>query len=132
VDLGRMHITRNEAQDYADAAALSAALKLDGAADGLGKADEAVADSTNKWNFGTMAFTGTVVEYSADGLRGWATSKRAAPANMKYARVTATVNNLPLFVLPVIGTSASTVKAQAVAGQVAQRASKRVSVRLTQ
>src|SRR6266404_7953132 len=73
VDIGRMYITKNEAQSYSDAAAVSAALKLNGTAYGLTQADAAVAASPNSWNFGTTAFGGTVTEYSANGLTGWQT-----------------------------------------------------------
>jgi Putative Flp pilus-assembly TadE/G-like len=124
VDIGRMYITKNEAQTYSDAAAISAAIELDGTADGLNRADAAVVASTNKWNFATTVFSGTVTEYSADGLTGWATSASAAPVTSRYARVTANVTNLPLFFLPVVGAATSsigfttTVKASAVAGQV--------------
>src|SRR5260370_26398006 len=113
-----MYITKNEAQGYADAAATAAVEELDGTATGVTNADNAVSASTNGWNFGTTAFTGTVIEYSADGATGWLTSGSAAPANLRYVRVTATVNNLPLFFLPVVGASSvATVKAMAVAGQ---------------
>src|SRR6266576_5460096 len=78
VDMGRMYITKNEAQSYADAAAVSAALKLDGTAAGLRAADAAVTASPNKWGFSTTPFgaadtasgAATVSEYSADGLAG--------------------------------------------------------------
>src|SRR5882672_3007545 len=124
VDIGRMYITKNEAQTYSDAAAISASIELDGTADGLNRADAAVAASTNTWNFATTGFSGTVTEFSADGLTGWATSASAAPATSRYARVTAIVGNVPLFFLPVVGAATSsigfttTVKASAVAGQV--------------
>src|SRR4051794_37420217 len=74
VDIGRMYITKNEAQSYADAAAVSAASKLDGTAVGLANANAAVDASPNAWGFSTTAFTGTVKEYSADGLTNWQTS----------------------------------------------------------
>src|SRR2546427_7056716 len=82
VDIGRMYITKNEAQSYADAAAVAAALKLDGTAAGLTAADAAVAASPNKWGFSTIAFgagdtasgAATVTEYSTDGSTGWASS----------------------------------------------------------
>src|SRR2546425_12869943 len=67
VDIGRMYITKNEAQSYADSAALYAALQLDGKQDGVTNADTAVSNNVNKWNFGTSSFSGTTVEYSADG-----------------------------------------------------------------
>src|SRR5262249_23249215 len=97
VDLGRMYIARNEAQTYADSAALYAARELDGTAASLTRADAAVAANTNKWNFGTDAFRGTLIEYSADGATGWATSAKAAPAKMSYVRVTASIDNVALF-----------------------------------
>src|SRR6266446_2077021 len=62
IDVGRMYITKNEAQSFADSAALYAALKLDGSAQGLTNADAAVANNINKWNFATTSFSGTVVE----------------------------------------------------------------------
>src|SRR5882724_7580762 len=88
VDIGRMYITKNEAQTYADAAAISAAVELDGTVNGLTRADSAVAASTNTWNFATTPFTGTVTEYSATGTGGWATSAAAAATagTMRYAR----------------------------------------------
>src|SRR5437868_3580726 len=101
VDIGRMYITKNEAQSYSDAGAVSAAMQLDGTAIGLAKADAAVAASPNAWNFGTTPFTGTVVEYSTDGLVNWQTSASATASTAAYARVIATVNNLPLYLLPV-------------------------------
>src|SRR5215472_9510003 len=95
LDLGRMYIVKNEAQNYTDSAAISAATKLDGTVAGLTNADTAVANNTNKWNFNTSAFTGTVTEYSADGVTGWATSGGVAnPASVRYVRITASVNNV--------------------------------------
>src|SRR5204863_5938557 len=52
------------------------------------------------------------------GSTGWGSAGGVAPANIRYVRVTATVAGLPLFFLPVVGTSTlATVKASAVAGQ---------------
>src|SRR5260370_30589445 len=108
VDIGRMYITKNEAQSYADAAAVSAAMKLDGTAAGLSAADAAVTASPNKWGFSTTAFglttsgAATVTEYSADGLANWKTSAAATASTSTFSLVTATVNNLPLYLLPVI------------------------------
>ena len=132
VDMGRMYITKNEAQSYADAAAVSAALQLRGTAYGLTLADAAVAASPNSWGFSTTAFgagdtasgAATVTEYSADGLAGWQSSGAATASTARFARVTATVNKLPLYLLPVLNAfggsvgNLTTVKAFAVAGQV--------------
>src|SRR5438445_11304328 len=89
VDMGRMYITKNEAQSYADAAAVSAALQLNGTAGGLTAADAAVTASPNSWNFATTAFSGTVKEYCSPTVANptcngaaaaWLTSANATPA----------------------------------------------------
>jgi Flp pilus assembly protein TadG len=122
IDLGRMYITKNEAQSFADSAALYAAQQLDGTPAGLTNANNAVASNPNAWNFGTTAFTGTITEYSADGLTNWQTSGNVSAAqavNIRYVRVTPVVNNVALFFLPLTGTgTTATVKAQAIGGQV--------------
>lgn len=118
VDVGRMYITKNEAQAYADSAALDAATKLDGSAAGIQAAISAVAASVNTWQFNTTSFTGTTVDFSQDGVSGWNTSP-SNPANYGYARVTATAPNLTLFFLPIVGTPQQTnIVASAVAGQI--------------
>src|SRR5204863_6900499 len=70
----------------------------------------------------TTAFSGTTIEFSADGTTGWAarnTFTNATAQNVKYIRVTPTTNNVQLLFLPFIGTpTTSTVKAQSVAGQI--------------
>jgi uncharacterized membrane protein len=119
IDLGRMYIAKNEAQTYADGAALAAAMQLDGTPSCLTRADAAVSAQLNKWNFSTTTFGGTVREYSADGSTGWAASDTAVAADMRYARVKASVNNVALFFLPITGTATTaTVNATAIAGQV--------------
>jgi Flp pilus assembly protein TadG len=122
IDLGRMYITKNEAQSFADSAALYAAQQLDGTTAGLTAADNAVSHNPNAWNFGTTAFSGTITEYSPDGSTNWQTSDKVTAAqavNIAYVRVTPVVNNVALFFLPVTGTSnTATVKAQAIGGQV--------------
>ena len=121
VDMGRMYITKNEAQSYADSASLYAVQQLDGTSAGITAADNAVANNPMKWGFGTTAFSGTTTEYSTDGSTNWATSGNVAASdvpNIRYVRVTANVNNLPLYLLPVTGTGATaTVQARAIAGQ---------------
>ncbi len=121
IDIGRMYITKNEAQSYADSAALYAAQQLNGTSAGLAAADTAVSSSILKWGFATNGFTGTTTEYSTDGAGGWASAATVSASdvpNIRYVRVTATVNNMPLYLLPVIGTGTSaTIKARATAGQ---------------
>ena len=118
VDIGRMYITKNEAQSYVDSAALDAATKLDGTANGIQAATAAVSASVNKWQFNTTSFSGSTVEFSQDGVSGWSTNP-GDPANYTYVRVTATAPNLTLYFLPVVGTPQKTnILASAVAGQI--------------
>jgi hypothetical protein len=123
IDIGRLYITKNEAQSFADSAALFGALEIDGTADGLTRAESAVSASVLKWNFGTTSFSGTTVEFSANGTSGWngksSYSSTSAAKSVQYIRVTPTVNNVRLLFLPYIGTpTTSTVIARAVAGQI--------------
>ena len=77
-DFGRIYIARNEAQVFTDAAAMTAASKLDGTDAGLERARQAVARLPMRWNLGTKSFTGVVIEFSAD-KRSWA--RVTAPDN---------------------------------------------------
>src|ERR1700726_3309610 len=86
-DLGRIYIARNEAQIFTDAAAMTAASKLDGTEAGVTKARESVAGLPIRWNLGTQSFKGVVLEFSADG--GHWDLAPAEFAGLSYARVTA-------------------------------------------
>lgn len=120
VDIGRMYITKNEAQAYADSAALSAAMKLDGTEAGIQAAKDEVAASNNKWRFNGVGFSDSIVEFSITGQSGWETNPSPA-LGFQYARVGATAQNLPLYLLPVVGTPKTTnITAHAVAGQLLQ------------
>lgn len=104
-DFGRIYIARNEAQVFTDAAALAAAVKLDGTAAGLDKAREAVAALPNRWNFGTSAFQGVVVEFSAD-RKQWSSSpeKDGAPIGaIQFVRVSAPANDVEITFLRMTG-----------------------------
>lgn len=112
-DLGRVYIARNEAQVFTDAAALSAAAKLDGTAAGLDRARQAVARVPMRWNLGTKEFTGVVVEFSGDGVK-WERDPKDPGATM--ARVTAPSNGVEIMFLRAVGgPSIFTVPAHAVA-----------------
>jgi Flp pilus assembly protein TadG len=112
-DLGRVYIARNEAQVFTDAAAMAAASKLDGTAQGIERARAAVARVPMRWNLGTREFTGIVVEFSSDGAK-WERSPKDASATM--ARVTAPSNQVEIWFLRAVGGPALlTVPARAVA-----------------
>ena len=88
-DFGRIYISRNEAQVFTDAAAMTAASQLDGTDAGLKRARQAIARLPMRWNLGTKPFTGVVVEFSAD--------KQA------WARVTAPDNQVEITFLRAVG-----------------------------
>jgi uncharacterized membrane protein len=51
IDVGRLYITKSEAQSYADSAAVAAAIELDGNPTAITRAEGAGAANTNKFNF---------------------------------------------------------------------------------
>ncbi|MEP6539911.1 MAG: pilus assembly protein TadG-related protein [Bryobacteraceae bacterium] len=124
VDLGRAFITKNEAQAFADAAAISAARELNGKSTGITNAQAAVttARSADLWNLGTTAFTvaNTTVDFATTANGPWVAAPANPPVGYGFVRVTASPN-LPVFLLPVVGSSTSlTVSARSVAGVVPQ------------
>jgi hypothetical protein len=115
-DLGRIYIVRNEAQVFADAAAMAAARELDGTAAGLDRARAAVSKLPNRWNLGTQEFRNVEIEFSADGNR-WE-KEPMDPAALQYARVTAAENRMQTTFLRAAGGPADfNVPARAVAAR---------------
>ncbi|MBI2685022.1 MAG: hypothetical protein HYX27_01805 [Acidobacteria bacterium] len=117
VDLGRMYITRGEAQTFADSAALSAVLELDSTSQGITRAQSAVTNDPNRNTFGTTAFTGTTVEFATSSAGPWS----ANPANANgyaFVRVNATVSVPIYFLALAVSRTSTNVVAAAVAGQV--------------
>src|SRR5271163_3535440 len=100
-DLGRVYIVRNEAQVFTDAAAMTAASKLDGTAAGVASAREAVSRLPMRWNLGTREFPGVIVEFSADGEKWDRDPKNASALTM--ARVTAPANQVEITFLRAAG-----------------------------
>ncbi|HML17121.1 MAG TPA: pilus assembly protein TadG-related protein [Bryobacteraceae bacterium] len=100
-DFGRIYIARNEAQVFTDAAAMAAAVKLDGTATGLAKAREAVAKLPMRWNFGTREFSGVIVEFSGDGAKWEKNPSNTSGVTM--ARVTAPSNVVEITFLRAVG-----------------------------
>src|SRR5262249_12503017 len=94
IDIGRLDIAKNEAQSFADSAALFGALEIDGTSTGLTRAESAVTNSVQKWNFATTSFSGTVVEFSANGTSDWNTRAAISSGtakNIMYIRVSPTI-----------------------------------------
>ena len=119
VDLGRMFIAKNETQAYCDAAALAAALALNGASSGITAAQNAVANTKNAWNLDSAYITNYQVAF-ATGVGGpWDGNPNPA-AGYTYARVQATVP-LQLYFLSVIaGQYTQNVSSVGIAAQIAQ------------
>lgn len=123
-DLGRIYIARNEAQVFTDAAAMTAASKLDGTATGIEHAREAVNQLPMRWNLGTKEFSGVIVEFGHAGSQGdaaqgnnprWERDPKDA-AQITMARVTAPSNSVEItFLRAVGGPNAFTVPASSVA-----------------
>lgn len=117
IDLGRMYVAKNEAQSYVDAAALRAALELDGSQAGFQRARDAVAASTNRWNFGHASFSDTEVEFSQNSTGPWEANPIAAN-DYRFVNVTGGAD-IPMTFARVIGQGETRpVGAGAVAGQV--------------
>src|SRR5438046_2627588 len=72
VDIGRIFIAKNETQNYCDAAALAAALALDGSTAGITKAQTAVANSTNTWNLNSTQITNPTITFATVLAGPWA------------------------------------------------------------
>jgi hypothetical protein len=103
-DFGRLYIARNEAQVYTDAAALTAASRLDGTLDGVRKARTAVEHLPGSWNLGTQPFKGIVVEFSPDGSTWTETPEKSGSAGpWTFARVSAPSNDLGIIFLRAAG-----------------------------
>ncbi len=71
VDIGRMYVIRAELQSFTDAAALSAALELDGTESGLARARTgagAVGGGPHamRWDMGTQPITNITTSFSSD------------------------------------------------------------------
>jgi Flp pilus assembly protein TadG len=127
MDVGRTYITKNEAQAFADAGALAAALNLDGTSAGVTNAQTAATSVGNKWNFATTAFSGTTVEVATSSAGPWtsASSPPSPATNYTYVRVTASAS-VNLYFAPVVtawwgsALMTETVRARSVAAQLPQ------------
>ena len=124
IDLGHIFIVKNETQAYVDAAAIAAALQLDGTTAGITRANNAASNLSAAWNFSSTTLTNPTVEFSsASSGATWyapASVTSALAPNMLYARVTKTVAP-NIYFIPVVMTNkvyTQNVQSQAIAGQV--------------
>jgi Flp pilus assembly protein TadG len=117
VDVGRMYITKNEAQAYVDSASLSAAMQLDGTSDGITRAANAPSSDTGKWRFDTTTFANVVTTFGITSTGPFTATPPNPPTNYNYVQVVATVN-LPMYLIRPLTGPTATVAAAAVASRV--------------
>jgi|SwirhisoilCB2_FD_contig_41_3261927_length_1431_multi_4_in_0_out_0_1 Flp pilus assembly protein TadG len=124
IDVGHIFIVKNETQAYVDAAAIAAALEMDGTTAGITRANNAATNMSAAWNFSSTVLTSPTVEFASapTGATWYAAANvdsTLAPT-MTYTRVTKTVAPHIYFV-PVVMTNkiySTNVQSRAIAGQV--------------
>ena len=125
IDLGHIFIVKNETQAYVDAAAIAAALQMDGTTAGITRANDAATNLSAHWNFDSATLSSPTVEFSsASSGATWYTRGNVDSTlrlTMTFARVTKTVAPNIYFVPVVMANPVYTqnVQSQAIAGQVA-------------
>jgi uncharacterized membrane protein len=136
IDLGRMYLIKSELQAFADAAALSAALRLDGTEQGIRGAREAPAElatgsNAMMWDMGTRPITEIATSFAkgdtAPDPKTWQTDPTGA-GDLRFVRVVATAQAPVIFLraFQPLKTDAAMVAAASVAVKTPQ------SVRLVQ
>ncbi len=125
IDIGRMYLIRSELQAFADAAALSAALRMDGTDPGIQAAHQAPGDlatgpNAMKWDMGTKPITEIATSFAkgetAPDSKSWQAEPQGA-GDYHFVRVVASAP-APLIFLRVfqpLKSDASVVSAAAVA-----------------
>jgi Flp pilus assembly protein TadG len=117
IDIGRMYISKNEAQAYVDSASLAVAMQLDGTTAGITRANAAAGNDTDKWRFDTTPFTSVTKSYATSASGPFTTTPPSPPTGYTYVQVAVTAN-LPMYLIrPLVG-SAALVSASAVAAGV--------------
>jgi Flp pilus assembly protein TadG len=122
IDIGRMYVIRAELQSFTDAAALSAAIEMDGTAAGIANARAgagrlATGPHAMQWNLGTQPITDIVTSFSADD-KTWQEQPKQG-GDYRFVRVVAT-EPAPVIFLRVfhpMGLGSATVAAASVAAK---------------
>ena len=124
IDVGHIFIVKNETQAYVDAAAIAAALKMDGTTAGITRANTEATNLSAHWNFDSATLSSPTVEFSsASSGATWYTPGNVTTAlapTMRFTRVTKTVAPNIYFV-PVVMVNkvySADVQSRAIAGQV--------------
>ena len=93
IDIGRMYVIRAELQSFTDAAALSAAMELNGTDSGLARARTGAGRLANgphamRWDMGTQPITNIATSFSSDN-KTWQEQPKQA-GDFRFVRVVAT------------------------------------------
>ena len=93
IDVGRMYVIRAELQSFTDAAALSAALELNGTNSGMARARTGAGRLANgphamRWDMGTQPITNIATSFSLDN-KAWQEQPKLS-GDFKFVRVIAT------------------------------------------
>ncbi len=122
VDVGRMFIAKTETQAFCDSAAMAATLQLNGTANGITAARNAVANNLNNWNLDTARIPTYQVDFGTSASGPWSTNPGTA-AGYIYARVQATAPVNLFFIPVVVSQQLQNVNSLAVGGQIPGTAS---------
>jgi Flp pilus assembly protein TadG len=122
IDIGRMYVIRAELQSFTDAAALSAAIELDGTNSGLtnartGAGRLATGPHAMQWDLGTRPIGNITTSFSSDN-KTWQEQPKQA-SDSRFVRVVATEPAPVIFlrVFQPLGLGSSTVAAASVAAK---------------
>jgi Flp pilus assembly protein TadG len=122
IDIGRMYVIRAELQSFTDAAALSAAIKLDGTGLGLANARTgagrlATGPHAMQWDLGTRPIGNITTSFSADN-KTWQEQPKQ-PGDYRFVRVLATEQAPVIFlrIFQPLGLGSSTVAAASIAAK---------------
>ena len=113
IDVGRMYITKKEAQAYVDSASLSAAMQLDGTSGGIARATTAGSSGSGKWQFGNQSFTNVTTSFGTALAGPFTTSPPNPPTGYNYVQVAVSVN-LPMYLIRLLSGPTATIGASAV------------------
>jgi len=122
IDIGRMYMIRAELQSFTDAAALTAALELNGTASGLARARTgagqlATGPQAMRWDMGTQDITNITTSFSPDN-QTW--QEQPKPPEARFVRVVATEPAPVIFLRIFEPRTSTTVAAASVAAKMEQ------------
>ena len=131
IDMGRMYLIKSELQAFADAAALSAALRLDGSKQGIEGARQAPAElaagpNAMKWDMGTRAITEISTSFAkgeTPDAKTWQVDPKSV-SDLRFVRVVASAQAPVIFLraFQPMKTDATLVAASSVAVKTPQSA----------